>query len=145
MAILLDARTSMNINATDPAPDPIPVSVAFLIGQVGLIVPSDTPGIIRVQFDGIFGLELPVEPETSTNVTLFIVNGTLSTDPIVYSSIRTFNTSLTNNQLVPLSASAYDVPAPVSNQLVYTLFGIVDTTGVLRSGPENFNAAAYSL
>ncbi|WP_209444163.1 hypothetical protein [Paenibacillus ihuae] len=76
---------------------------------------------------------------------MFIVDGTLSTDPIVYSSIRTFNTSLTNYQLVPLSASAYDVPAPVSNQLVYTLFGIVDTAGVLRSGPENFNAAAYSV
>lgn len=144
MGLLIDARTSMNMNETDPAPAPITSGIPFLVGTVGLNVPTTTPGILRVQFDGIFGLELPVEPEGTTIVTLSIVNGATDTDPIVYSSVQSFNSTVTGNQLVPLSASAYNVPAPVTGLLPYSLFATVDTEGASRAGPENFNVSVYS-
>ncbi|NBD24940.1 hypothetical protein [Paenibacillus glycinis] len=145
MTRLIDARTSMGINATDFNPDPFPSDTPVLVGQVGLNVPSTTPGIIRAQFDGIVGIQLPETPTGGIFVTLTLVRGFLPTDDIVYESFSSFDT-VNNNQLIPFSASDYNVPAPAGGELVYTLFLETPNAGpfVLRSGPENFNASVYT-
>lgn len=143
MTRLVDARTSMGFNTTDLSPDPFPVGVPVLAGQVGLNVPQSTPGIIRVQFDGVIGVQLGVTSDVT--ITLTLVNGTLATDPIVYQSITSYTGSdtISNNILIPLSASAYNIPAPVSGLLIYSLY-ITVSAFILRSGPENFNASAFT-
>ncbi|MNF99472.1 hypothetical protein D3C84_823690 [compost metagenome] len=144
MGTLLDARTSMNINVPLLAPSTYPKDEPVLIGQVGLNVPPETTGIIRVSFDGIVGIELPDEPIKLLQVTLFIVKGTLASDPIVYQSSQTYSAGVAGNQLIPLVASDYNVPAPSTGVLVYTLYASVDMDTILRAGPESFNASAYT-
>ena len=60
MTVLIDARTSMGIAEGDPSGEILPLDTPLLIGQIGLNIPSTTPGVIRVQFDGIAGIQLPV-------------------------------------------------------------------------------------
>lgn len=147
MTVLIDARTSMGIAEGDPSGEILPLDTPLLIGQIGLNIPSTTPGVIRVQFDGIAGIQLPVTPVTEATVTLTIVDGFLATDPVVYQSLSTYNTvaESSNLNLIPLSASAYNVQAPESGLQVYSLYmSISGTAPVLRSGPESFNGTAYT-
>ena len=143
MTRLIDARTSMGLSTTDLSPDPFPVGDPVLAGQVGLNVPQSTPGIIRIQFDGVIGAQLGITSDVT--ITLTLVNGTLSTDPIVYQSITSYTGSpaSSNNILIPLSASVYNIPAPVSGLLIYSLYVTVSAF-ILRSGPESLNASAYT-
>ncbi|MDF2924929.1 MAG: hypothetical protein K0R57_3843 [Paenibacillaceae bacterium] len=147
MTRLIDARTSMGMAETDLSGDLFPLSTPVLIGQVGLNVPGTTPGIIRVQFDGVAGIQLPTSPVLEATVTLTVVNGVLSTDPVVYQSLSTYDTVVesSNFKLIPLMAAAYNVPAPVSGLLIYSLYMTVGAVApVLRSGPECFNVSAYT-
>ncbi|EFM08461.1 conserved hypothetical protein [Paenibacillus curdlanolyticus YK9] len=144
MGMLIDARTSMNINSPLPTPTLYPMDKPVLIGQVGLNVPSDTTGIIRVLFDGIVGITLPEQPIKLLQVTLFIVKGSQVSDPILYQSVQTYSAGDMGIQLIPLAASDYNVPAPSDGVLVYTLYASVDLDTIWRAGPESFNASAYT-
>lgn len=143
MTRLIDARTSMGFSTTDISPDPFPTGTPVLAGQVGLNVPSTTPGIIRIQFEGVIGAQLGLSSEVT--ITLTLVNGLLATDPIIYQSLTSYIGSPTgsNNILIPLSASVYNIPAPESGLLIYSLYVTVSQL-TLRSGPESFNASAYT-
>lgn len=145
MTKLIDTRTSMGINATIEDAEIIPTKTPVLVGQVGLNVPSDTPGIIRVKFDGVVGIQLPIKQQIEVSeVTLAIVNGVLPTAPIVYRSQSNYDINFTNYQLIPVSASAYNISAPANGLLVYSLYLFINNGNIQRSGPESFNASVYS-
>lgn len=147
MTRLIDVRTSMGMAETDLSGDLIPLNTAVLIGQVGLNVPGTTPGIIRVEFNGIIGVQLPFSPASESFITLTLVNGLLSPDPVVYVSLSSYNNVVdsSNFHLIPMSDSAYNVPAPISDQLIYSLFLTVGGDNpIIRSGPESLNACAYT-
>ncbi|MFH5181364.1 hypothetical protein ACHHV8_01200 [Paenibacillus sp. TAB 01] len=147
--ILLDQRTSQNISTTIPDADPFPANTPVLVAQVGLIVPPTTPGVIRAQFDGIIGVEVVRKhhhkhKHEGTFFTVTLVRGTELTDLVVYSSLVFFGPDERLNKLVPISAADFDIPAPASGQLTYTLFAEASSNRLLRSGPESFHASVYT-
>ncbi|QHW29509.1 hypothetical protein GZH47_00775 [Paenibacillus rhizovicinus] len=58
MGQLIDARTSSNITVVLDSFDTFPLDTPVIVGQVGLNIPTATPGIIRVQLTGfrLYGL-----------------------------------------------------------------------------------------
>jgi hypothetical protein len=148
MTLLIDARTSMGMSMSNGSGDLIEPDTSILIGQVGLTVPASASGIIRVIFNGIAGIQLPTDPIITADISLTLVNGVLPTDRVVYQSFSTYSSVVDspNFNLIPLSASDYDVPPPESGLLIYSLFLKIEgeEIGILRAGPENFTAIAYT-
>lgn len=142
MTRLLDARTSQNASffasiSSDFSFDPVPFA------QVGLNCVNPT-GIIRVEFTATATIEIPAE-SGSIAVLMDVVRGTLPTDTLVYSgAFIEGNNTLTVTRAFTVTGSDYNVPAPPSNQLVYTAFlRCPDAVTLTRVGPESFNAAVY--
>ncbi|WP_308639665.1 hypothetical protein [Paenibacillus silvisoli] len=144
MGRLIDARTSMNIDAMSPTvTDFFPSFVPVLMGQVGLNVPPDTTGIIRVQLTGMAGL-FSSDPDDISTLILTIVRGTSPTDPQVFLSANNYNPEEAGFHTIEISAADYNVPAPASGVLAYSLFGMATSAMIGRVGPENLNASAYT-
>ena len=145
MPRFLDARTSQNVTYQLSTISSTPITPA-LFGQVGLDC-LNPGGIIRVQFTATLTIAFP---GNATNLTILIqiVRGTQITDPLVYSANLTFPATppVEESIIFPytVTGSEYDVPAPPSNQLVYSAFISSNSTEPFRVGPESFNAAAYS-
>jgi hypothetical protein len=140
---LLDARTSQNASyANSIAILNTVANTPQLVGQLGLIVTGAGP-LLRVQMNGTVSVQLPAIPVLTT-FTITIVRGTLPTDPLVYSASEEVGVAILGPQVLTATASDYNVPIPVSGQLVYTMFVSSNTVGTLRVGPESLNGAAYS-
>lgn len=143
MTQLLDARTSQNASYANSIAIPILiVDSPALVGQVGLNV-HNASGITRVIFNGTVAMQLPLLPVV-TAVTLTVVRGFLPTDPLVYSATEILDLEILGSQVLTITGSDYNVPFPISNQLVYTMFISASALGTVRVGPESFNAVAYS-
>ncbi|RUS42234.1 hypothetical protein [Cohnella sp. AR92] len=145
MARLLDARTSQNASFQSSISSATPTTPT-IFGQVGLQC-LNPGGIIRVQFTATVTISYPAGLTSPSTNFIQIVRGTLSTDPTVYSAIFSVPaTAPTGPTIIPftVTGSDYNVPAPPSNQLVYTAFIFSNSSVATRVGPESFEAAAYS-
>jgi hypothetical protein len=146
MPRFLDARTSQNASFQQSISSSTPTTPT-LFGQVGLEC-SNPGGIIRVQFTATTTISFPGGLTSPLTILIQVVRGTLITDPIVYSANLTINATapVAERLIFPytVTGSDYNVPAPPTNQLVYSAFISSNSTSALRVGPESFNAAAYS-
>lgn len=139
MSQFLDARTSQNASLANSIAIPILViNTPQLFGQIGLQT-AGAGANPRVQMKGTVSLQLPL---ALVGVTITIVRGTLSTDPIVYSATSTFNLSVLAPQVITFSAD--DFNPPITPQLTYTAFISSNLLGTIRVGPENFDGVLYS-
>jgi hypothetical protein len=139
MSQFLDARTSQNASLANSIAIPILViNTPQLFGQIGLQT-AGAGANPRVQMKGTVSLQLPL---ALVGVTITIVRGTLSTDPIVYSATSTFSLSILAPQVITFSAD--DFNPPITPQLTYTAFISSNLLGTIRVGPENFDGAVYS-
>ncbi|WP_339235847.1 hypothetical protein MKX40_21185 [Paenibacillus sp. FSL R5-0517] len=140
MSQFIDARTSQNASLANSIAIPILViNTPQLFGQIGLITGGSIGANPRVQFTGTVSVQLPL---ALVGITITIVRGTLSTDPVIYSATSTFNLSVLAPQVITFSASDFD--PPVTPQLTYTAFISSNLLGTIRVGPENFEGALYS-
>ncbi|WP_434750177.1 hypothetical protein [Paenibacillus amylolyticus] len=139
MSQFIDARTSQNASLANSIAIPILViNTPQLFGQIGLI--TDNIGANpRVQFTGTVTVQLPL---ALVGVTITVVRGTLSTDPVIYSATSTFSLSVLAPQVITFSAS--DFNPPITPQLTYTAFISSNLLGTIRVGPENFEGSLYS-
>lgn len=145
MTRLLDARTSQHASFEQSISTSTPTTPT-LFGQVGLDC-LNPGGTIRVQFTATLTISFPGNA-TDLTILIQVVRGTQITDPIVYSANLTLPaTAPVEASLIfpyTVTGSDYDVPAPPSNQLIYSAFISSNSTLPTRVGPESFNAAAYS-
>ncbi|RED66228.1 hypothetical protein [Cohnella lupini] len=138
MGNFIDGRTSQNASYANSIAIPIlVVDTPQLFGQIGLVT-EGTTGVPRVQLKGSIAF-LP--PEGTVSITITIVRGTLSTDPLVYSALQTFSPAL-DTQLITFSANDFD--PPITPLLTYTVFVASSALGTLRVGPENFDGILIS-
>ncbi|MBU5354286.1 hypothetical protein ACN9MH_19995 [Paenibacillus silvae] len=140
MTQLIDARTSQNASLANSIAIPILViNTPQLFGQIGLVTTAGIGANPRVQFKGTVSLQLPL---ALVGVTITVVRGTASTDPVIYSATSTFNLSVLAPQVITFSAD--DFNPPITPQLTYTAFISTNLLGTVRVGPENFDGVLYS-
>lgn len=140
MAKLVDARTSQNASTASSIAIPILiVSTPQLFGQVGLNATGAGTNI-RVIFSGTIAVQLPL---ALVAITIRVVRGTLSVDPVVYSAATTFNLSVLAPQLINFTGSDFNPPS-IAGQITYTAFVLSNLLGAVRVGPESFAATCYS-
>ncbi|UUZ82358.1 hypothetical protein LJK88_49615 [Paenibacillus sp. P26] len=98
-----------------------------------------------MQFTVTSTVTIPAE-SGSIAVIIDIVRGTLPTDQLVYSAAFIEPNSATAvTRAFTVTGSEFDIPAPASNELVYTAFiRCPDAVTLTRNGPESFNAIAFS-
>ncbi|WDH96215.1 hypothetical protein PUW24_18820 [Paenibacillus urinalis] len=139
MAEFVDARTSQNASFANSIAIPILIiSTPQLFGQIGL----QTAGVgtnPRVVLQGTISLQLPL---ALVGITITIVRGTASTDPLVYSATSTFDLSVLAPQVIAFNAA--DFNPPVTPQLTYTAFVTSNLLGAVRVGPESFSGTLVS-
>lgn len=139
MGTYVDGRTSQNASTANSIAIPILViNTPQLFGQIGLI----TAGVganPRVLLKGTISVQLPL---ALVGVTVRIVRGTLSTDPVVYSATSTFSLSILAPQVIAFSAA--DFLPPITPQLTYTAFISANLLGTIRVGPESFDGILVS-
>lgn len=146
MTKLLDFRTSQNATYAESFLLLMTEEESVMIGQVGLNIVN--PGAnIRVDLSAMACIQ--IAGETGTSLTMSIVRGTLATDPLAFSSILSEPpppVEAPSPTIVELIAegSDYNVPAPASGLLVYTVFIVSSGPNSIRVGPESFKATAYS-
>lgn len=75
-------------------------------------------------------------------ITITVVRGTLSTDPVIYSATSTFGLSVLAPQVITFSGN--DFNPPILPQLTYTAFVSSNLLGTIRVGPENFDGFVVS-
>lgn len=139
MSIFLDARTSQNASYANSIAVPIlAINTPQLFGQIGLVT-SGAGTNPRVQLSGTISLQLPL---ALVGITITIVRGTATTDPLVYSATSTFDLSLLAPQVIAFNAA--DFNPPLAPQLTYTAFVSSNLLGTIRVGPESFSGALYS-
>ncbi|WP_413372058.1 hypothetical protein [Paenibacillus taichungensis] len=139
MTTFIDARTSQNASLANSIAIPILViNTPQLFGQLGLqtVGAGTNP---RVQFKGTISVQVPL---ALAGITITIVRGTLSTDPVIYSATSTFNLSVLAPQIITFSAD--DFNPPITPQLTYTAFVSSNLLGTIRVGPENFDGFIVS-
>lgn len=139
MGTYVDGRTSQNASIANSIAVPILViNTPQLFGQIGLI----TAGVganPRVLLKGTISLQLPL---ALVGITITIVRGTASTDPVVYSATSTFSLSVLAPQVIAFSAD--DFLPPITPQLTYTAFVSANLLGTIRVGPESFDGILVS-
>ncbi|AIQ46989.1 hypothetical protein R70723_14705 [Paenibacillus sp. FSL R7-0273] len=139
MGTYLDARTSQNASTANSIAIPILlINTPQLFGQIGLLSEGVTTNP-RVLLKGTISVQLPL---ALVGITIRIVRGTLSTDPVVYSATSTFSLSLLAPQVITFSAA--DFNPPVTPQLTYTAFVSSNLLGTVRVGPESFDGILVS-
>ncbi|WP_438495558.1 hypothetical protein [Paenibacillus sp. IHBB 3054] len=139
MGTYLDARTSQNASLANSIAIPILLlNTPQLFGQIGLITAGATTNP-RVLLKGTISLTLPL---ALAGITITIVRGTLSTDPVVYSATSTFSLSVLAPQVITFSAA--DFNPPITPQLTYTAFVSSNLLGTVRVGPESFDGILVS-
>jgi hypothetical protein len=139
-SFLVDARTSQNAsNANSIAIPILVVDTPQLFGQVGLVT-SGSEVDLRVVLSGTVTLQLPL---ALVGITITVVRGFLSTDPLVYSATMTYDLAVLAPQLLSFSAADFN-PTPGSGQTAYTAFVSSNLLGSIRVGPECFTAVAYA-
>ncbi|MCM3749584.1 hypothetical protein M3223_19720 [Paenibacillus pasadenensis] len=143
---LLDARTSTNIPLGGFL---FPTSTFLfenptLAGQIGLNVPPDTQGVIRVKLEGQVGVYIVEENLFSPLVQVTIVRGEEATDPLVSTTIVQFQPSETGVKNIAIEAADFEVSAPASGVLIYTMFVTSLSEDVGRSGPECLTGVAVT-
>lgn len=146
MTRMLDTRTSNNIpngQRETPVSTFLPERV-YQIGTVGLDVPPNTQGVIRVEFRGVLGVTNLPEQLSNISIRFFVVRGSLPTDPRVASAFETYSSQQTGNQVVIVNGNDYNVSAPVSGTLIYTAFAISLGGETGRPGPETFTASVFT-
>ncbi|WP_341285065.1 hypothetical protein [Priestia megaterium] len=145
--IFLDGRTSQNASIANSIN--VPTTAAYALwGQVGLNVSAANPSLpIRVQFSGTIDLKLnPAHVLPSNTVEVKVVRGSVSTDPVVFTAVKTLTADQANkSELLTFVGSDYNVPKG-NGSLIYTVF-VRNITGsnesdVRRVGPESFNVLA---
>lgn len=138
MGTYLDARTSQNASIANSIAIPILLlNAPQLFGQIGLVTAGATNP--RVLLKGTISLTLPL---ALAGITITIVRGTLSTDPVVYSATSTFSLSVLAPQVITFSAA--DFNPPITPQLTYTAFVSSNLLGTVRVGPESFDGILVS-
>lgn len=143
---LLDARTSTNIPLGDFL---FPASTFLfenptLVGQIGLNVPAGTRGIIRVKLAGQVGAFIGEESVLSPLMQITIVRGEEATDPIVSTTIVQFLPQETGVKSIAIGAADYEVPAPASGVLIYSMFATSLSEDIGRPGPECLTGVAVT-
>ncbi|MEK5237004.1 hypothetical protein NST99_15045 [Paenibacillus sp. FSL L8-0470] len=139
MGTYLDARTSQNASIANSIAIPILLlNTPQLFGQIGLVTEGATTNP-RVLLKGTISLTLPL---ALAGITITIVRGTLSTDPVVYSATSTFSLSVLAPQVITFSAA--DFNPPITPQLTYTAFVSSNLLGTIRVGPESFDGILVS-
>lgn len=147
MVKLLDARTSQNISYSGGLSIPVSATPA-LFAEVGLITTGAGPSL-RIQFTA--SVALSSLASVAVPVRIDIYRGRQS-DPnrvLVYSAVETTDVAgvlgVASRKIFTVTGSDYVPPNP--GLLVYQAF-ISIPGGVpvapTRTGPESFNAAAYS-
>ncbi|PQP80484.1 hypothetical protein C0Q44_27275 [Paenibacillus sp. PCH8] len=140
MSQFIDARTSQNASLANSIAIPILViNTPQLFGQIGLVTGGSIGANPRVQFKGTVSVQVPL---AVAGITITIVRGTLSTDPVIYSATSTFSLSILAPQIITFSAD--DFNPPITPQLTYTAFVSSNLLGTVRVGPENFDGVLYS-
>jgi len=136
---IVDARMSQNASLANSIAIPILViNTPQLFGQVGLNTYQTNSSNVHVTFQGVVSVQLPL---ALVGVTITVVRGTMSTDPVVYSATSTYSLSVLAPQIIAFSGGDYNPPA--ANQTTYTAFISSNILGTIRVGPESFSAAAY--
>ncbi|UOY92011.1 hypothetical protein MUG87_16445 [Ectobacillus sp. JY-23] len=144
MSRFLDARTSSNITTFRTITNEFfEANTPTLAGQVGLNIDPSTSGIIRVQLNGMIGINIPVNIPEFVSVTLTVVRGGSLGSPVIFRSQEQYQIIETGYHTVSFSTADYNVPPPGNGVLAYTLFVTV-SENVARVGPENLNASAYT-
>ncbi|SDS62066.1 hypothetical protein SAMN05444162_1874 [Paenibacillaceae bacterium GAS479] len=138
MTQLLDARTSTNIpRGTLLFPgDTFLFENPTLVGQIGLNVPPNTEGTIRTKLEGQVGVYIVEENVFSPVMQITIVRGDQPTDPVVSTSFVQFLPAETGPKSIAIEAADFNVPAPQSGVLVYTMFATSQSEDIGRPGPE---------
>ncbi|MCP1426746.1 hypothetical protein CXK86_11150 [Paenibacillus sp. BGI2013] len=139
MSTFLDARTSQNASLANSIAIPILLlNTPQLFGQIGLQT-AGAGANPRVQFKGTVSVQLPL---ALAGITITVVRGTLSTDPVIYSATSTFGLSVLAPQVITFSGN--DFNPPILPQLTYTAFISSNLLGTVRVGPENFDGFVVS-
>ncbi|MCM3129058.1 MULTISPECIES: hypothetical protein [unclassified Paenibacillus] len=139
MSEFIDSRTSQNASFANSISIPILViNTPQLFGQIGLQT-AGAGANPRVVLQGTISLQLPL---ALVGITITIVRGTASTDPLVYSATSTFNLSVLAPQVITFNAA--DFNPPIAPQLTYTAFVTSNLLGTVRVGPENFSGILVS-
>lgn len=145
MPKFLDARTSQN-DSTSSATGPLVTTTPALFGSLGLSTAGAGPNL-RVQFTATIGISSVAS--LGVPITISIFRGTGADAVLVYRAteqpIAAGAVGVLNRRIVTVTGSDYQPPNP--GFLIYQAF--VNTEGGLavaatRTGPESFNAAAYS-
>ena len=131
MAKLLDARTSQNASENDIS-IPVTKNTETLFAQVGLDA-DGAAGVIRSTMTGTIALDIK---KYGTKVTVTVVRGTLSTDPVVLRTVTTVHDTPFSPFVLTFSGADFDVP--FEPEIIYSVFLLVDKKGVTRTGPESF-------
>lgn len=137
MTKLLDARTSQNASENDIS-IPVTKNTETLFAQVGLDA-DGAVGVIRATMTGTIALDIK---KYGTKVTVTVVRGTLSTDPVVLRTVTTVNDNPFSPYVLTFSGADFDVP--FEPEIIYSVFLLVDKKGVTRTGPESFFTQLYS-
>ncbi|OXM14873.1 hypothetical protein [Paenibacillus herberti] len=146
MTQLLDARTSTNITLATPL---FPVdSFLFqnptLVGQIGLNVAADTEGVIRVKLEGQIGVFIVAENAFSPVMQITIVRGDQPTDPLVSTTFVQFLPAEVGPKSIAIEAADFNVQAPESGVLVYTMYATSQSEDMGRPGPECLTGVAVT-
>ncbi|MFP3122356.1 hypothetical protein OH784_06215 [Ectobacillus funiculus] len=147
MSTFLDARTSQNISYSDGLSIPLS-STPALFAELGLVTTGAGPNL-RIQFTA--SVAVSSLASVAVPIRIDIYRGRLA-DPervLVYSAIETTAVAgilgVASRKILTVTGSEYTPPNP--GLLVYQAF-ISIPGGVpiapTRTGPESFNAAAYS-
>lgn len=141
LARFLDLRTSQNASYSNSISVPIlAANTPQLVGRIGLATQNAGTNI-RVSMSGTVSLQLPLLP-AATSITITVVRGTLSTDPLVYSATENMDLNILGPQVFAFNALDFNPPA--ATQLTYTMFVSSSLVGVIRVGPESFSGIAVS-
>jgi len=147
MVKLLDARTSQNISFSGGLSTPISTTPA-LFAELGLITAGAGPNL-RIQFTASVALSSLASAAVPVRVDIYRGRESDPNRVLVYSAIETTNVAgvlgVASRKIFTLTGSDYTPPNP--GLLIYQAF-ISLPGGVpvapTRTGPESFNAAAYS-
>jgi hypothetical protein len=145
MGQLLDAQISQNINTSGGAAIPVGPTPA-LFGTLGLNT-SGAGANLRIQFTATVAVSSVVTLAVPIRISIF--RGVGPDAVLVYSAVEEPTVAgavgVLNRRIITVTGADYTPPNP--GFLIYQAF--ISTEGIVaiaptRTGPESFNAAAYS-
>ncbi|THF73265.1 hypothetical protein [Cohnella fermenti] len=148
MTRLLDARTSQNSSFAGSLAIPLlPVDQDQLFAVVGLNCLQPT-GVVRAQFGATVSIQY--EPGGIRNVTLSVYRQIMLGEVPLGASALVYTATLSELtqqdsvvRVFTVVGSDYDIQTPNVCLVKYTAYVRGDTAGLVRTGPESFDASLY--